>query len=257
MEETMTASLGKSKVRIAVTLGVVLVLTIAFYGSYKYIRTQHRKHYIPLETGEVFPGIFAIKDDYVNAWFIKSDCGLVAMDTAMNADVIKREMAKLKLDPGDVKAVFLSHSDGEHAGELKIFPNAQVYMAREEVKVVDGSTYRIPIILMKNKITVPYTTVTDGQEMKVCGVKIKCILTPGHTLGSMSYVVNDTMLFGGDTLNMKNGVVEVLDKGFVNMDVDQMGRSITRLSKLKGIEYVFTLHFGYSDFKKAFGNWKE
>jgi hydroxyacylglutathione hydrolase len=252
----MTAENRKNVKRIVITLGVFLVLSVVFYASYKYIRTQHRKHYRPLETGEVFKGVYAIRDDYVNAWFLKTDCGLVAMDTAMSADTIRREMAKLKLSPSDVKVVFLSHSDAEHAGELKVFPNARVYMAREEVKVVDGSTYRIPIILMKNKIDVPYDTVTDGQVLEVCGLKVQCILTPGHTLGSMSYVVNDTMLFGGDTLNMKNGRIEVLDKGFVNMDVDQMERSITRLSKLNGIKTVFTLHFGYSEFQKAFENWK-
>ncbi len=253
----MATNGGKGRMRIVASFGVLLVLATAFYGSYKYIRTQHRKHYHPLETQELLPGVFTIRDEYVNAWFIKTNCGLVAMDTAMNAGTINREMAKLNLHPDDVKAVFLSHSDAEHAGELKVFPNAKVYMAREEVQIVDGSRYRIPIILMKNKISVPYITLEDGQEVDVCGVKIKCILTPGHTLGSMSYVVNGTMLFGGDTLNMKNGRIEVLDKGFVNMDVDRMVKSITRLSKLTGMQYVFTLHFGYADFQKAFADWRE
>jgi hydroxyacylglutathione hydrolase len=251
----MARSGVKHIMRIGVTLGVLMIMAITFYGSYKYIRTQHRKYYRPLETAEVLPGVFTIRDDYVNAWFIKTDCGLVAMDTAMNASIIRREMAKLKLHLNDVKAVFLSHSDAEHAGELKVFPNAKVFLSREEVQMVDGSTYRIPLILMKNSISLPYSTLMDGEEINVCGVKISCILTPGHTLGSMSYIVNDTMLFGGDTLNMKNGKIEVLDKGFVNMDVNQMIKSITKLSELTGIQYVFTLHFGYANFQKAFANW--
>jgi hydroxyacylglutathione hydrolase len=253
----MATNNGRGKKRLLIALGVPVALAIIFYGTYKYVRTQHRTHYHPLATQEVFPGVYTIRDDYVNAWFIMSECGLVAMDTAMNAETIRHEMAKLNLRPEEVKAVFLSHSDAEHAGELKVFPNATVYMARAEVPVVDGSTYRIPIILMKNHVSVPYRTLEDGQEMDLCGIKIRCILTPGHTLGSMSYVVNDTMLFGGDTLNLRNGRVEVLDRGFVNMDVDKMMKSITRLSRLTGIRQVITLHFGFADFQKAFADWRE
>ncbi|MBN1534494.1 MAG: MBL fold metallo-hydrolase [Spirochaetes bacterium] len=248
---------GNWKKRSLVISSLLLVLAIALFGTYKYVRTQHRKHYHPLETQEVFPGVYTIRDDYVNAWFIRSDCGLVAMDTAMHAGTIRREMAKLNLRPEEVRAVFLSHTDVEHAGELKVFPNAKVYMAREEVQMVDGTTYRVPVLFMKNSISVPYVTLVDGQVMDLCGVKIRCILTPGHTPGSMSYVVNDTLLFGGDTLNMRNGRIEVLDKGFVNMDLDTMMKSITRLSKLTGIRYVLTLHFGYAEFQKAFENWRE
>ncbi len=252
----MISDKKKTGLRLLVSLGVLLVLGAGFYGAYKYVRVQHRKHYRPLASQEVMPGVYAIKDDYVNAWFVKTNCGLVAMDTAMNANTIRREMEKLKLDPADVKAVFLSHSDAEHAGEFGVFPNARVYMSREEVRMVDGSTYRIPVILMKNRISVPYETLEDGQEIEACGVKVKCLLTPGHTLGSMSYVVNGTMLFGGDTLNMRNGAIEVLDKGFVNMDLDAMKRSITRLSRLEGVQNVFTLHFGYAGFHEAFANWR-
>lgn len=245
------------RMRIGIPVGILLVLSIVFYGTYKYVRTQHRKHYIPMATQEISDGIYVIKDDYVNSWFLKTDCGLVAMDTAMNADTMRREMSKLNLDPADVNVVFLSHSDAEHAGELKIFPNATVYMAKEEVQIVDGSTYRIPILLMKNKVNVPYKTLEDGQVMDVCGMKIRCILTPGHTLGSMSYVVNDTILFGGDTLNLKDGKVVILDKGFVNMDIEQMEQSITNISKLTGIKTIFTVHFRFADFNDAFSNWEK
>ncbi len=248
---------GKWRGRLLVISGLLLALVILLYGTYTYVRTQHRAHYHPLETQEVFPGVYTIRDDYVNAWFIRTGCGLVAMDNAMHADTIRREMGKLNLRPEDVTAVFLSHTDAEHAGEFKVFPNAKVYMAREEARMVNGSTYRVPVLLMKNSISVPYATLVDGQEMDVCGVKIRCILTPGHTPGSMSYVVNDTMLFGGDTLNLRNGRIDVLDKGFVNMDIDAMMKSITRLSKLSGIRYVVTLHFGYAEFQKAFANWRE
>ena len=39
----------------------------------------------------------------------------------------------------------------------------------------------------------------DGEEKELCGIKIKCIYTPGHTDCSCCYLVGDC-LFSGDTL---------------------------------------------------------
>ena len=44
----------------------------------------------------------------------------------------------------------------------------------------------------------------DGEEFEVDGLKIKCILTPGHTNGGACYLVNDSKLFSGDTLFLRS-----------------------------------------------------
>ncbi|MCR4590790.1 MAG: MBL fold metallo-hydrolase [Lachnospiraceae bacterium] len=41
----------------------------------------------------------------------------------------------------------------------------------------------------------------DGEELEIAGLKIKCIKTPGHTEGSMSFFMEDErMLVAGDTV---------------------------------------------------------
>jgi hydroxyacylglutathione hydrolase len=243
--------------QLGIGFGSIGVVVIGLYLAYVHIRTKHRAFYTPLISQEVFDGLYVIKDDYVNFWLLRTKTGLIAFDTGMNRDVICAEMEKLNLRPEDVEAVFLSHSDAEHAGELKVFPNATIYMAKQEVQMVNGSTYRVPVIFLKNKLSVPYTTLEDGEVLNSSGVKVACVLTPGHTLGSMSYIVNDSMLFASDALNLRDGRVEVLDKLFVNMNLPLMEQSITKLSNLSGIKYLFTNHFGYSeDFGWAFSRWR-
>lgn len=46
-------------------------------------------------------------------------------------------------------------------------------------------------------------TFSDSEEFELCGIKIKALATPGHTVGSVCYLVKsegDKYLFSGDTL---------------------------------------------------------
>ena len=40
----------------------------------------------------------------------------------------------------------------------------------------------------------------DGQVLHIDGIKVECILVPGHTWGHMVYLIDDTWLFTGDTI---------------------------------------------------------
>ena len=44
----------------------------------------------------------------------------------------------------------------------------------------------------------------DNEEFTLDSLKIKCILTPGHTNGGACYLVNDSVLFSGDTLFLRS-----------------------------------------------------
>ena len=44
----------------------------------------------------------------------------------------------------------------------------------------------------------------EGEEFELDGLKIKCILTPGHTNGGACYLVNEKKLFSGDTLFLRS-----------------------------------------------------
>jgi len=97
-----------------------------------------------------------------------------------------------------------------------------------------------------------YNLLDDGQEIKYPGLTIKCILTPGHTPGSMSYLINGKYLFTGDVLKLINGKVEEFHH-FINMDTENDIKSIDKLSRLTGVEYILTAHYGISsDFTGAF-----
>jgi hydroxyacylglutathione hydrolase len=242
----------------AIALGGLIVLAsvagLAYYGRL----TAARKTFKQLETSKVADGLYVLKTGYyINCWIMRTPSGsYVAFDSGRDAGPIVEGCAALGIDPASVEAIFLTHSDKEHTGGIEAFPRARIYLSKDEVQVIDGSRPRYVFFAPKNKLGSAYTTLADGQEVEVGALRLRCVSSPGHTLGCMSYLVNG-MLLTGDALSVIDGKIALFnDFPFVNMDKAMMARSIAKLSKVEGVDRVLTAHFGIvSDPKTAFARW--
>lgn len=242
----------------AIALGGLLVLASASGLAYYERLTAARKNFKQLDTRKVADGLYVLKTGYyINCWIMRTPKGsYIAFDTGRDVGPIIESCAALGIDPASVEAVFLTHSDKEHTGGIGAFPRARVYLSKDEVQVIDGSRPRFVFFAPKNKLGSAYTTLADGQEVEVGGLRIRCIASPGHTLGSMSYLVNG-MLLTGDALSVIDGKIALFnDFPFVNMDKAQMAKSISKLARVEGVDRILTAHFGIiSDPKSAFALW--
>ena len=61
----------------------------------------------------------------------------------MDKKVILAELEKLNINPDKVVAVLLTHTDMDHVAGLPLFKNAKIYLAREEVKMLNGDAQKI------------------------------------------------------------------------------------------------------------------
>lgn len=207
----------------------------------------------PLASREIIPGIYAVKDGYVNFFLLKGTDGFIAIDAGNSPGVAREQMQRLSIDPRKVTAVFLTHSDQDHVAALELFANAAIYLSKDEEQMVNGKTPRFVVI--HNKKIPKYNLLSDNQVIEVSGLKVTGIAAPGHTPGSMCYIVNDTSLFTGDNMSLKNGQADVFNE-FFNMDTKTERESIRKLAALQNLKYVFTDHHGYSEAGKAFSNYK-
>ena len=66
-------------------------------------------------------------------------------------------------------------------------------------------------------------------------------MTPGHTPSSMSYLVNDSILFSGDTLTIRNGKIKPFF-WLQNMNTSLQKESIKKLLKIENILWGLIHH---------------
>jgi glyoxylase-like metal-dependent hydrolase (beta-lactamase superfamily II) len=207
-------------------------------------------------TGEITDGLFILNLGFVGMYLLKSGDSFIAFDTGMKVENVTKELERLQIEPEKVQTVLLTHSDRDHVGGLGAFPGAQVYLPKDEIAMVDKTTARFFGFIYNKPLVVSYQTLEDDQSVMIGETSIRCVATPGHTAGHMSFVVNDSILIAGDILNLSNGKI-VMDRKFINIDNRRRAESIRRLASLERIHYLCTMHSGYTaDFDTAAEEWK-
>ena len=234
--------------RILTGLASMVLAVVIFMGYGMYRINKETSTLTPSNTGKLTQNVYVLKDKYANMFLIENNSKYIAIDAGIKTDVISKELKEINIDPMDVVAVFLTHTDSDHIGSLHLFKNAEIYISKAEERMINGSVNRFMFI--KNKLDHPYKTIEDGQIFLVNGTKVKGILTEGHTVGSMCYHVDEQYLFTGDILGLNNGKI-VPFNDFFNMDSEKALETHQNIMGLDSVSYIFTAHYGFTDNYKA------
>ena len=137
------------------------------------------------EGGQVFDNLYMLTTKANSAWAVKTSDGIILIDTLFGyaaQDEIVDGMKKLGLDPADIKYIVLSHAHGDHDGAVKFLQD----------------TYHPHVILapkdweLAAREANPYThdmDASDGQKLTLGDTTITLYFTPGHTGGTLSFLV--------------------------------------------------------------------
>ena len=125
--------------------------------------------------------------------------GLI-IDPGSKADYIIKKIKEYEVD---VKYIFLTHCHYDHIEgleELRKELNAEVVSSFECNKNIQNPSVNLSSLFsFPIKAEASDIIVTDGDITEVGDMKVKTILTPGHTDGGTCYLIDDE-LFSGDTL---------------------------------------------------------
>ena len=138
-------------------------------------------NYLTVVTGEIYQE---------NCYIIFDGKDSIIIDPGDDFDLIDNAIAQNKLVP---RAILLTHGHFDHVGAVKSLKEKykiKVYMNSEDLELLS---------FMRIKDFDIDVDIKELEEICVGNIKIKCIKTPGHSKGSVCYII-DNFLFSGDTL---------------------------------------------------------
>ena len=231
--------------KLLIITGIIIGILVLVFGGVMLKMKSEMSGFAPLETGRVVDDIFVVRDDFSNLFIIQDSAQYIVIDCATNQATVAEQMQKLGINPDDVAAVFLTHTDADHVGALGLFGKAKLYMSKEEVQMINGTKSKF--IIFGNSISrTDYILLEDRQTVQIGNLKIEGILVPGHTTGMIAYLLNDRYLFIGDIASLKDGKIAPIPT-FFDMDTEQAAKSREIIRHIPSAEYIFTAHWGYTD----------
>jgi len=233
----MNKILKRILIGLAVIAGIFLVIAVIMIIRFSYAT----KEMTPSTTQAINDSVFCIQDRFVNAYLFKGYSGYMMIDAGLSKKRVLEELNKLEINPDDILAVVLTHSDGDHIGALGAFKNAKIFLHEEEEQMVNGETAKM-IFKFKWKYQ-PYNLIRSDEILNINVFQVKVLHTPGHTPGSCCFIVNDDYLLTGDNLLVKDGKY-VHFFNMVNMDTEKQIESIKNLPEPTQFEYILTGHTG-------------
>ena len=174
----------------------------------------------------------------VNSYFLinENTKKAILIDGGENYKLIKKTEQDLGVT---IVAELLTHAHFDHAGNAKKLQDdgVKIYISETDAKKLNpkGS---LGINFGRNfESLTPNVTFNDGDELEIEGIKIKVIITKGHTDGSATFIVENN-LFTGDTLFLEC----VGRTDFETGSKEEMIASVKKLFALEGDYNVFPGH---------------
>ena len=207
---------------IAIVIGVMVTWTVYLwkFGGFRPVFSAERTPRLSPRAMTIAPGVHllgGLKPAAVYA--VETSEGLVLVDSGLQSDasLLKSQLASLQLDWKRVRAVLLTHSHGDHCGgaeHLRAETGAKIFAGRGDAAVLRAGKPReafFSIFFMPNDEPHPTTVDVElegGETIDFGDVRFQALATPGHTPGSICYLMERTglrALFGGDVISMLRG----------------------------------------------------
>ena len=176
----------------------------------------------------------------VNTYFLVGDDNkAIVIDSGENYKKVKQVESECGFK---IEAVLLTHAHFDHAGNAKKLQDdgAKIFISDKDAKkLLNDDNLSKDFGRSFDYLRADYTF-SDGEELNICGIKIKVIATPGHTDGSASFLI-ENMLFTGDTLFLES-------VGRTDFKTGNRRELVSSVKKLFALSGDYSVYPGHEDF---------
>ena len=228
-------------IKAKITLVAFFLIQVAVIANAQELSDQDNPEAQKVEAFQVFDNLYYVGAKWVAAWLLETDQGLILFDTLYGdlTDLVIDGIRELGFEPDDVRYVIVSHAHYDHIGGARRFQaefGCVVMMSEADWQMTEeDAVYR------NYPKPIRHLSVSDGSTLNLGRVRLRFMVTPGHTPGVLStrFTVYDqgyphvAFMFGGVGLNF-SGVQRT--EAYIN--------SVTRLQQLPNVEVNIPNHQG-------------
>ena len=163
------------------------------------------------------------------------------------------QLAEIELKPGDITRVAISHTHGDHIGNMGLFPNAAILMQRAEygwIHSPNGPNENVnQLMALARKLlgTPKNLHLVDGDTDVFGDGSVTLVSTPGHTPGHESLLVHlrnsGFIILSGDVVHLE----ENFEKNLVPSLNTNRAESIASMERVRQliVRYKATLFINH------------
>jgi metallo-beta-lactamase class B len=143
--------------------------------------------------------IFFVGRKGLGVWLVETEAGGILINTGFNgsAGPIKASLHELGKNPANIRYLLACHAHSDHVGghaELaREFPNMQICMMEDEVKVLRSGGLRdigaSKAVSWFLPVRGEIRPLHHEEKITLGGVTVQALRTPGHTRGSTTFVM--------------------------------------------------------------------
>ncbi len=190
-----------------------------------------------IKPSKIFGNLYFVGIRAVCTHLIDTGEGLILIDPGYSESlyIIVNNIWEMGYKPTDIKYIVVSHAHHDHMDSVQALvamTGAKTFIGKDDLPLLTGELFHYPINSFE-----PDVLLEDGDMITLGNTKIKCISTPGHTDGTMSFFFDVTDgektyragMFGGAGVNTLRR--DFLEK--YNLPFENRQKYIASINKIK------------------------
>src|SRR5687768_17375710 len=149
-----------------------------------------------VEPVKLFDNLWYIGYDTIGAWVIQTSEGILMIDAlntvAEATEIIEPSLKKIGMDPAQVKYIVVGHGHFDHFGAAPYFQEkykTRIAMSAQDWDLIERPNPNQSAAQAARPRPKRDIVIKDGDKVTLGNTSITLYVTPGHTVGSLAYLI--------------------------------------------------------------------